>query len=551
MASPAWMASPPELHSALLSSGPGAGPMLAAAAAWQSLSVEYAEAADEAGQLLAWVQAGLWEGVGAESYVAANAPYVVWLHQAGADSAATAEQLSTAAAAYDVALATMPSLAELAANHAVHAALVATNFFGMNTIPITLNEADYARMWTQAATTMSGYQAASTAALAATPHTGPAPRIVKADAQNQVSADSYQNPPQFNNPLQGLLDQLEPILKSLGISDGQVAHDPMISNQLTTFVSQILQNFGVNWNPGAGTLNGQVYDYYADASQPIWYLARSLELFEDFLNIAQNPGQAIQALQYIAALALFDWPTHIAQLASTLSQSPALLAAAGAIVAPVGAASGLAGLAGLSALPHPQPITVPVATPVAPSVGPASATTAAFAASGAAPSSAPPPAPAESTVAGSAPPPAPPSAGATGFVAPYAVGPPGIGFGSRLGIGASSADKRQAPKSDVAAATAAFQLAIPRHRRPRRRQREVLRAHGDEYVDVTSEWPAGSAPTEASDQGAGPLGFAGTAAKNTAAAVGLTTRADDSFGCGSALPMLPSTWESGDGCPGC
>jgi len=319
---------------------------------------------------------------------------------------------------------------------------------------------------------MSGYQAASTAALAATPHTGPAPRIVKADAQNQVSATSWQDPPQFNNPLQGLLDQLQPLLKSLGIEDGQVAHDPMISNQLTTFVSQILQNFGVNWNPGAGTLNGQVYDYYADASQPIWYLARSLELFEDFLNIAQNPGQAIQALQYIAALALFDWPTHIAQLASTVSQSPALLAAAtGAIVAPVGAASGLAGLAGLAALPHSQPVMVPVAAPVAPSVWPASATTAAFAAPGTAPGSAPSPAPAASTVAGSAPPPTSPSAGATGFVAPYAVGPPSIGFGSGLGIGASSTDRRRAPKPDVAAATAASQLAMPRQRRTRRHRR--------------------------------------------------------------------------------
>ena len=481
------MGSPPEVHSALVSSGAGPGPLLAAAAAWSALGAQYIAAAEELTAILGDVQAGAWQGPSAQAYVAAHTPYLAWLTKAGADSAAASAQCDIAAGAYASALAAMPTLPELAANHAVHGALVATNFFGINTIPITVNEADYARMWVQAATVMATYEAVSGSAVAAAPGTGPAPRI----------------------------------------TDIPGVHDPKVGSQLDLTIAQLLKNIGINWDPTAGTLNGHPYDFYANASDPMWYLARALELLENFqYSGSQNPTAAFQ---YLLAVALLDWPTHVAQFTASLSQSAPLLAlATGVLAAPAGALAGLGTLAGppapAEAVAAAQPVVA--AAPAAPTVvSTASGVPAAAPPAAAAPAAAPGP------PAGPPPAPAPPPAGAPAFAYPYLVGggpgcSPRVGTGSGMTAAASAKKNAPEPDSAVAAAVAATRSAARRRRRATRHDNEVIK------VGV-------------SDHGAGELGFAGSSAKPELAAVGLT-RLAGTFDGATRLPLLPESWGGTD-----
>jgi PPE-repeat protein len=163
---------PPEINSGLMYTGPGAGPMTAASAAWDALADDLYLVAAAYGLAITDLTS-TWLGPSSLSMAAAGGTYVSWISATAAQAEIAAAQAKAAVAAYEVAfLMTVPP-AEIAANRALLLALVATNFFGQNTPAIMATEALYVEMWAQDATAMYGYAGASSAASTMAPFTAP------------------------------------------------------------------------------------------------------------------------------------------------------------------------------------------------------------------------------------------------------------------------------------------------------------------------------------------------------------------------------------------
>jgi PPE-repeat protein len=170
-----FAALPPEINSALMYSGAGAGPLLGAAAAWSSLASELSANAAAYTSVIGGLN-GSWSGPSDAAMSASASRYVMWMTQTADMAVLTSGQATQAATAYLEAFAMTVPPPVIAANRTLLSALVATNFLGINTPAIMATEAHYMEMWAQDVTAMMGYQTQSAAATSALPpFTPPAP----------------------------------------------------------------------------------------------------------------------------------------------------------------------------------------------------------------------------------------------------------------------------------------------------------------------------------------------------------------------------------------
>ncbi|BBX98678.1 PPE family protein [Mycobacterium lacus] len=155
---------PPEVNSARIYAGPGAGPMLAAATAWGGLAADLQAAAAGHRVVMSELTSGPWLGPASASALAAVSPFIIWLESSAEEAEQAASQAFAAAAAYEAAFAATVPPPVIAANRALLAVLVATNFFGQNTPAIAATEALYMEFWAQDAGAMYAYADSSAAA---------------------------------------------------------------------------------------------------------------------------------------------------------------------------------------------------------------------------------------------------------------------------------------------------------------------------------------------------------------------------------------------------
>jgi PPE-repeat protein len=276
---------PPEINSGRLYTGPGAGPLLAAASAWGGLAGDLQAAAAGHRSVIAELTSGPWLGAASLSLLSAASPFITWLDSGAEEAAEAASQAYAAANAYEVAFAATVPPPVIAANRALLAALVATNFLGQNTPAIAATEAQYFEFWAQDAGAMYTYAGSSAAATQLTELPEPAEvvdpggladqAIAVFKAQNQVFQTSVGNVlAQINPRVTTVLQTLSAPLNGTTIDQWLIANTPLddivplYSKYLSPYVAQLAAVFSSGQGFGQSSSGLVAMTNFANALAP-------------------------------------------------------------------------------------------------------------------------------------------------------------------------------------------------------------------------------------------------------------------------------------------
>ncbi len=314
---------PPEVNSARMYAGPGPGPMLAAASAWDGLAAELQSTAASYRAAISELTGGPWLGSSSASMAAAATPYLDWMTTTAGQAEQTATQARAAAAAYEAAFAMTVPPPVIEANRSLLMTLIATNVLGQNTAAIAATEVHYAEMWAQDATAMYGYAGSAAVASTLTPFAEPPPTTNPAGGAQQAAAATQSivsNGPRVINaipqalqglatspaatpagPVSDLLSAIAPVLTLLAIPIGATSigsSATSISAGLTGVWTNF-RGFSINADRDFASGRGPFTGYGPGAANlPNWFLngqgsvAAPSDAVPDTASAGRGLGQA-------------------------------------------------------------------------------------------------------------------------------------------------------------------------------------------------------------------------------------------------------------------
>ncbi|MGB6205429.1 PPE family protein [Mycobacterium sp.] len=327
---------PPEINSTRMYSGAGAGPMMAAAAAWNNVAAELNTTASASQSVISTLTDEGWRGPSAAAMATAATPYVEWMHTTAAAAQHAANQAMASAAAYEAAFAMTVPPPVVVANRAQLAALVATNVLGQNTPAIAATEAHYGEMWAQDVAAMYGYAGSSASAGTLQPLTDPPPTTnpggagAQAGAVTQAAGTSAGLPALVSN-LPSAMQSLSTPLSGAAVPAQSL--DDFFNNPLVNSIPNGISDM-VAWNAFNGITTAILYGHTYDAG----LLSHNLPLAFGGMGIhGWQPGTAVSAASVGGAplLAGMGQASPVGKLSVPAAWSAATPAEPAAIAAPL------------------------------------------------------------------------------------------------------------------------------------------------------------------------------------------------------------------------